>query len=146
MKIAGSILIILSSITVSFFYERKLKEQIWILKKIADFFNYVKQQIDYFSFPLNEIYKKYEQIDNHITSIISGEKLDCLSEDMNTAIFDIMSTLGKGFKNEQIKSLEYINICLDNEIKKHEREYSQKVKVFRAMALFVGCCTVILLV
>ena len=74
------------------------------------------------------------------------KKVDCLSDEINSNILNLMSVLGKGFKGEQIKNLEYVNVCLDKEIKKYEKEYNQKVKVFRAMALFVGCCTVILLV
>ena len=146
MKIAGSILIILSSITVTFFYEKRLKEQINTLKLLFDFFEYVKNQIEYFSLPLNDIYSKYTSSNSCISDIINGKKVDCLSDEINSNILNLMSVLGKGFKGEQIKNLEYVNVCLDKEIKKYEKEYNQKVKVFRAMALFVGCCTVILLV
>ncbi len=146
MKIVGSILIILSSITVTFFYEKKLKEQINTLKLFIEFFEHVKNQIEYFSLPLNEIYDKYTSSNSCILDIIHGKRIECLDEEINNDILNLMSLLGKGLKGEQIKNLEYINICLDKEIKQYEKEYNQKVKVFRAMALFIGCCTVILLV
>ena len=146
MKIAGSVLIIISAITVTFIYEKRLKEQISTLKNIIDFFEYVKNQIEYFSLPLNEIYSKYETTNSYISDLIIKRKINCFSQELNSDISNIVAELGKGFKDEQINSLNYILTCLDKEIKKYEKEYSQKVKVFRAIALFIGCCTVILLV
>ena len=56
MKIIGSFLIIISSIIASYIYEKQQKEKIESLKNLDKFIIYIKQQIEYFNYPLDIIY------------------------------------------------------------------------------------------
>ena len=146
MKIIGSVLIIFSSVTVSFYYEKHLKEQIKSLKAILDFVEYIKNQIQFFSLPLNDIYARYGSDNPYINKLKRGETVEGLDTETQDELYNCFSALGRGFKDEQIQRLEYTNFKIKAKIETFEKEYSQKNKVFRAIAIFIGCCTVILLV
>lgn len=146
MKIIGSILIIISSIIASYFYEKRLKHQLYQLKEIDQFTIFIKTQIEYFSLSLNEIYTKFNSKSEIIDKLISKKELNSFDEQIEDELFNTFRTLGNGFKEEQIKKLEYLHTFLDKKINEIEENYAQKTKVFRAMSIFIGCCTVILLV
>lgn len=146
MKILGSLLIIFASILTSFFYEKRLKNQLEQLKDISKFIEYVKNQIEFFSLSLHEIYKKYNSNNKAIDKLISKEALDLFDKQIEDELNSTFSNLGSGFKKEQIKKLEYLDKYINEKIKEFNENYIQKTKVFRAMSLFLGCCVVILLV
>ncbi len=146
MKILGSLLIIISSIIASYLYEKQLKNQLLQFKEIERFVFFIKTQIEYFSLSLNEIYAKFNSKSELIDKLISKEKLYSFDEQTEDELKNAFENLGNGFKEEQIKNLEYLHAFLGNKIKETNENYAKKTKVFRAMSIFIGCCTVILLV
>ena len=146
MKIIGSIFIITSSIIASYFYEKRLKNQIFQLKEINQFVFFIKIQIEHFSLSLKEIYTKFNSKNEIIGKIISKENLNLFDEQLEDELSIIFEKLGSGFKEEQINNLEYLQTILDKKIKENDENYAKKTKVFRAMSVFLGCCAVILLV
>ena len=145
MKILGGLLIIITSIIVSHTYDNRQKERIRALKEISDFISFTKMQIEYFSSPLKEIYAKYNKKSIYVDRLINKETLEILDKDTMDELSSIISSLGKGYKDEQIKHLDYLRTKLTSKIAECEGNYQQKTRVFRALSLFVGSCIVILL-
>ena len=81
-----------------------------------------------------------------VISLKKGEEPLIFPNEVRTLINDCFLQLGKSYKDEQIKNLDYTIEQLKEEIEQEEKDFSQKIKVFRAIALFIGCSTVILLV
>lgn len=143
MKTIGSFLIIISSIIASHYYERQQKIKIESLKDFKKFIQHIKHQIEYFSYPLDVIYEKYKKISENTLLLITEPTFD---SELNKEISFCFSKLGKGYKSEQIKNLEYLQSKIDENLKLYESKFNEKISVFRAISLFVGCCTAILLV
>ena len=61
MKLFGSIMIILASIISSALYEKKLKQEINDIEELIRFTGYIKNQIEYFSLPVDKIFKNYNK-------------------------------------------------------------------------------------
>ena len=146
MKIVGSLFIILASIAVSYQYEVTQRQKMHNLKSICHFIEYVKTQIELFSLPLHIIYEKYKDKTDCINALISKETFSYFNSSIDKELSECFSLLGKSYKNEQLKTLEFVIEITKNELNKLEKEYIQKTKVFRAIALFIGCSAVILLV
>ena len=146
MKIAGSFFIIIASIVASYQYERYKQNEISCLKEIVDFLEFVKNQIYYFSLPLNRIYDEYTGKTDTVNKLISltGDTATLLP--MGDELLSCISMLGNGYKDEEIKALDYTIELINKEINTMQDVYKQKIKVFRAMSLFAGCCAIIMLV
>lgn len=146
IKIIGSFLIIFTSVAISYFYDKNQKDKQQALQEICDFIEYIKLQIKLFVIPLEKIYEQYESKSQHICALISDGCVKGFSEKIDKELNKCFKSLGKGYKDEQIKNLECAYIETKEELEKLKKEYSQKTKVFRAMAIFIGCSIVILLV
>ncbi len=148
MKMIGSVLILLSSILCSFYYEKRLKNRISKCEELISFISYIKSQIEYFSYPIDVIYDKYEQKTEFIMEIISGQTISDKIFDAYTRknISNFFSQIGKGFKKEQITLCSFLIEELSNQLLKYKSDYPSNVKVFRSMSLFFGISTIILLI
>ena len=146
MKLFGSVLIIIASITISYYYEKQQREKILLLKSVLNFIDYIKDQISYFSRPIDEIYQKYKYQNESLYGLIHGEISFPFSKNILDELRDCFSGLGQGYKEEEIKKLEYVSKKVSEEALILEKELAQRVRVFRAISIFVGCSVVILLV
>ncbi len=145
MKILGGLLIILTSIVLSHAYDKRQKEQLTALKEIYDFVSFMKSQIEYFALPLDVIYKKFNKDSCYIDSFMQGKEIEIFDVSVRTELVKATLNLGKGYKHEQLKELDYLCFYLNKIIAECESNYKQKTKVFRAISLFTGSCVVILL-
>lgn len=146
MKITGSVLIIIASVAVAFYYENKQKNNLIMLTSVYNFLEFIKNQIEFFSLPLNLIYEKYQPKNDCILSLIGGEVPKIFSQNIQDKLADCFLQLGKGYKTEQIDKLNYTISQIEKEINTMQRENTKKIKIFRAISLFIGCSIVILLV
>ena len=146
MKIIGSFLIIFVSVASSYYYERYQKEKQRALCSICDFLDFIKGQIEHFSTPLNKIFELYQNKNSYTVSLIEHKQIKCVSEATGDTLTKCFYTLGKGYKDEQIKTLDYTVNKVKTELSYLEKDYKQKTKVFRALAIFISCSVVILLV
>ena len=146
MKVIGSILIITCSVIISYFYEKNKKEEICALQELYRFFDYVKNQIYCFSCPLSDIYKGYKTDCLCVNELIVKQKIFIYNEDISKTINSCFSNLGKGYKQEQLKSLDYLLNELTKSKSDAENAFTQKAKVFKSISFFIACCIVILLV
>ena len=116
------------------------------MKQIKDFVSYIKIQIELFSLPLSEIFSKYKHSNDLIEELIETKQVAAFSKQTRDELFSCFSVLGTGFKDEQLSRLTYLITFLDKTVTESEKDYPQKIKVNRALSLFVGCSTVILLI
>ena len=145
MKIIGAILIFLVSIIVSSNYEKRKKQEIVDLKAMVSLLQFIKNQIEYFSLPISEILAKYSTDNECVKEFVDTGYLSFSDKNIQDELIKCFTQLGKGFKEEQISLLNY-NIELTNKtIKSNEESNPQKIKVYRAMSLFISSCVVILL-
>jgi len=149
MKLFGSIMIILASIISSALYEKKLKQEINDIEELIRFTGYIKNQIEYFSLPVDKIFKNYNksQFINHLIA----NKQSCLSDNIpnknieyETKLF--LNNLGKGFKKEQLALCNYFIQKLESAKNELQTEFSKKTKIYRSLSLFAGIACVILIV
>ena len=149
MKIAGAIFILCASVASSYFYEKREKEKIKKANKLAEFIRYIRAQISYFSLPVDMIFKAYKSDDTLTGDIISG-KLSSLDsffdKDTSDVIKDFFSSLGNGYKDEQLALCDFTMSAIEDFTDKMNKEFSGKVRVFRSMAIFTGVCLIILLI
>lgn len=146
MKIIGSILILISAVTISYYYERWQRQSINNQKNICKFLEFIKNQIEFFSMPLLNIYEKYKDKNDCINLLINGKFEEITPSYVQNELKDCFSQLGTSYKDEQIKILNCTIENFKDKIKSSEKNYEQKIKVFRAISLFIGCSAVILLV
>lgn len=148
MKIIGSILIFLSSLLCTYYYEKSLKTKISHLEDIIAFISYAKSKIEYFSLPINQIYEKYESKSKLINNLINSKSAEGADFDKESKkiVSEFFGALGNGFKKEQIALCEYTNDVLSSNLAKSKEEYPKKIKIFRSLALFTGISLIILLV
>ena len=136
----------LASIISAYSFEAKKKKEINTLKMIINFSNYVKNQIDLFSLPLNQIYTKQNFNNETIRELISNHTVNLNDKSISDELYECYSTLGNGYKGEQLKNLDKLTNFLEKKTKHLEINYPQSIKVYRAISLFVGSCAIILLV
>lgn len=148
MKIIGCVLIFLSSILCSYYYERYLKIKISKLEELILFVSYIKSKIEYFSIPLSKIYQKYENKTKFIDSLIHNfdYKEIQISKEVDSIICEFFSSLGKGYKQEQIALCNYTTERLNANLSLIKATSPNKIKIFRALSLFIGISIIILLV
>ena len=146
MKILGSILILSASIVSSYLYEKKKRNEILELQEIYKLAMFIKNQISCFSTPIKEIYSKFKTDSALANKIMNGEKIFLYDKEISGKLNDCLLSLGRGYKSEQLKSLEYICAELKMAEKSAKEGYKSKISVFRSVAIFLGCCLIIFLV
>jgi len=148
MKLIGSILIICASVYASCFYEKRLKQSISNHRELIAFIKHIQAQIEYFSKPINQIFIEYKSESTFIKElIIQKEKTDfsAFEPGLRKDLIELFSNLGKGYKKEQLSCCEYCLTVLNSNLDTLKTEFSKKCKVYRSLSLFMGVCTVILL-
>ena len=146
MKILGCVIILIASILCAFKYEKAIKEKVTNIEELINFINYIKNQIEYFSRPLTEIYLSYEKKSKFIEEIIDGAERTDTSSPINKTVSEFFSSIGKGYKKEEIKLCDYTIEQLYTYLTSLKLEMPNKIKVFRSISLFIGVCTIILLI
>lgn len=147
MKIIGASIIIIVSVISAYLYEKRVKCKAKNIEEIIAFINHIKSQIEYFSRPLNEIYVLYEEKSDYIYSLIKNNgKGASVSRETDSLIEEFFSSLGKGYKKEEIALCNYTTERLFTTLTHLKLEMPNKIKIFRSISLFVGVCVIILLV
>lgn len=144
MKILGGLLILLSSIVCTYYYESHLKDKVNKYNELISFISHISNQIEYFSCPLEQIYEKYTKKTPFISSLII--KKCSFDKKVDKLVINFFHTIGQGFKKEQLKLCSYTINELESSLSSLKLLLPNKIKVFRSMSLFVGICTIILVV
>lgn len=149
IKILGSILILFASIYACIAYEKREKSKLSALNTTIEFIKHIKAQIEYFSTPINKIFATYEH-SSEVTKKLAKKDINDSQSDFDKESFKVVSnffsSLGRGVKSEQLSLCTYTINELEKISEKNMADYPNKIKVFRAMALFCGICAIILLI
>ena len=149
IKILGCILILSASICACVFYESSEKSKLNAIKEINDFIKHIRSQIEYFCTPLDKIYTEFEH-KTEIISCLANKGALAIKDYLDATDFELINTLfselGKSVKSEQIALCSYTSKELEESFEKKKSELPNKIKAFRAIALFCGFCAVILII
>ena len=149
MKLVGCILIVISSIYASHIYEKSLKKAIKNTSDLYSLIIHIKAQIEYFALPISKIFSDYTSENEAIIDILTKKEnadLSYLSEQTMETTYSLLSELGKGFKKEQVALCEHTASVINDYKEYLNSELSKKIKISRSFCLFIGACTIILLV
>lgn len=149
MKIIGCIFIVISSIYSSYLYEKHLKKKIQDAGELYELIIHIKSQIEYFAKPIKDIFNEYNTENEAIKDVLTNKEnsnLSFLEGNTREASLSLLSELGKGYKKEQISLCEYTASSLLEYRRSLISDYSRRVRVSRSICLFMGACTIILLV
>lgn len=141
-------MVFVSSLLCSHFYEKRLKKKAECLEELILFINFIKNKIEYFSTPIEKIFLEFSTKNEFIVGLIQNKSADLSLFDNETRnqIISFINNVGNGFKKEQIAFCEY-NIALFSQLlTKIKSESPNKIKIFRAISLFVGISAIILLI
>ncbi len=154
LKLIGSILILCASVSACYFYEKNEKRKIYLCERYCELIKFIKSQIQYFSTPIDKILSSYKtQLalnEEEFSEYIELSKLkECLrwsDKEEKTILEPFFLSLGKGQKAEEISLCSYTVTELEKITEKKKADYRNKIKSFRAIAMFIGACAVILLI
>lgn len=149
IKLVGSLLIICASLYASHLYDKKLKLSAENTRALSELIQYIKGQIEFFSKPLPKILSSYKTNNSFIADVISNKEnanLSLIDKNVQNDVHILLSSLGKGFKTEQINLCNYTIDVLNNSYDKSSQEFVKKSKICRSLSLFISVCMVILLV
>lgn len=147
IKFVGCLLILLSSVAIGYYFEKNYKDKILFLQEIIDLINYTKNQIEFFSTPINEIYSIFQNKSKRITDIIAGN-LNVINESFRNQeyLLNYFNEIGKGYKSEQIKLCDYTINEAKKDLNDFKLDLPKRIKIIRSLSLFIGASIVILLV
>ena len=146
MKIIGGLLIVLATVASIYYYERRLRFLLSELKEIKKFIEFISTRIEHLSLSLKDIYSLYEMKSKVLRSLVQKERISSFGKETEDELYSCFYSLGTGFKSDEINRLEILKTHLEKKISEFEKTYKEKVRVFRAVAFFVGLSIVILLI
>jgi stage III sporulation protein AB len=140
---------------MSYRYSDAQKKRLKNLDSLIDLVRYIRTQIDCFMLPVDKIILDYTAGDNSSSDIASelkkdsfaksAEKLkDIIGGEEYEAIASLSKSLGKGYRDEQLK---LCGICLDSLesiYQKHKSDMQGKIKTYRAFCLLGSIMIIIL--
>ena len=144
MKVFGCFLVLISSVCCAYFYEKSLKASLLKYAEIIEFIKYTKSQIEYFSTPIDKIFTSFES--KYINEAIKSKSASRNLIKDYARLNEFFSTIGKGYKKEESDLCDYYISYFQDEYSKIANELPIKIKVSRAMSLFIGATLIIFLV
>ncbi|MBQ8738029.1 MAG: hypothetical protein IJZ04_00890 [Clostridia bacterium] len=154
LKLIGSILILCASVSACYFYEKNEMRKIHLCERYCELIKFIKSQIQYFSTPIDKIFSSYKAqlalSEDEFTEYMELPKLrnslKWNDKEEKAILEPFFSSLGKGLKAEEVSLCSYTVTELEKITEKKKADYPSKIKSFRAIAMFVGACAVILLI
>ncbi len=156
MKIFGLSLIFVCSVGIGVYISRIQKKVLEQAKEILDFMIYIKQQIEYFNMPLNEIYSSFEnqnQIFSSLVNEISANGWNISLKNKNNIILpdncisilnNFGNMLGKSEKKDQLQKCNYYIREFELEYEKLKQNIPQKTKASFALSIYIGLMIIII--
>lgn len=130
-----------------FSFRTREQEAMSNLRDYIKLIEHVSLQIGYFSHPLGKILKSYgsplgDAIDE-MQSILQKNRL--LLSDEIQALYEWASSIGNGYKDEQLKLCAYTKEKLERFLSMREKDYPTKAKTNSALTLLGGATLIVLL-
>ena len=145
MKFIGIALIIAATVICSYTYENQCKKRLICLKDIYDYVYYVKLKIRHLNLTVEEIFEKYEK--KEIIKLYLTESFDKLKDTGEKELInDFFSSLGQGYKQEQLELCDYTLDGISKKISDLEKSSPTQIKIFRTFSLFICASIIIFLI
>lgn len=130
-----------------FSFRTREQEAMSNLRDYVKLIDHVSLQIGYFSHPIGKILKAYgsplgETIDE-IQSVLQDNHL--LQSEEIQALLEWASSIGNGYKNEQMNLCAYTKEKMERYLSMREKEYPAKAKTNSALTLLGGATLIVLL-
>lgn len=156
IKYAGLTAIIALSLYIAYSIKKYAENRIRFNCAMLEFITYIKNQIEYFCTPTEDIIESYSEgflfecgflgdlCGNDWKKAIENSKY--IDENSKNIIFGFSNKLGRSAKEEQISNCEYAISALDKQIDLCRAEVIGKYKAYSSLALICGFMIVILLI
>ncbi len=155
-KYAGITAIIALALYIAWSIKKFGENRIRFNCAMLDFITYIKNQIEFFCTPTEEIIDSYSEgflFDCGFLGDIEGndwtravEKSKYIDDNSKNIIFGFSKKLGKTTKEEQISNCEYAIAALDKQIDSCRADVIGKYKAYSSLAVICGFMIVILLI
>lgn len=155
MKTAGSLFLFISSLMMSYRYSDSQKSRLKNLEYLIGLVRYIRTQIDCFMLPVDKIISDYTSDDNsQIASELKKSSFPKSAENLKNilgieeyeVILNLSKSLGRGYRDEQLKLCEICIDSLDSIHEKHKADMQSKIKTYRAFCLLGSVMIIILFI
>ena len=158
IKILGLLVVFLSSTAVGIYTSNKVKNQLKQQQEVINFLVYIKNQIEFFNSPINDIYTSFDSKDNRVSSLaknlcnkgwsLKNDDIAALSVTEKTKTYLVLfgEKLGKSNKTEQLSHCEYYLRIINDEYKLCEKNAPQKSKMSIVLGIYAGIMLIILFI
>jgi stage III sporulation protein AB len=156
LKIAGLSLVLICSVGIGFYTSHLQKSVLEQTKNMLDFMYYIKQQIEYFNTPLDDIYSSFDN-QNQLFSLLvkdistNGWKIAVrnqnklyIPKNFLSIIDNFGNTLGKTGRKDQLEKCDYYIKEFEQEYENLKQTTPQKTKTSIALCFYVGLMIIIL--
>lgn len=140
---------------MSYRYSDSQKSRLKNLEVLIDLVRYIQTQIDCFMLPVDKIILEYTSANNsQISEALKKSKLSESCENLKPiidkeeyeAFLSLSKSLGRGYRDEQIKLCEICLNSLKDIYEKHKSDMQSKIKTNRAFYLLGSVMIVILFI
>ena len=154
VKLAGAVMIIISCLTTARTLTSLEKEKSDQLDSFIALIRYIRNRIDCYSIPIDKIFAECpDDIFDHLGGKEAGMSFDGLlsrknvtvSEDARGILEEFSKTLGKNYRERQIKLCDGAISSLESLRDGEKKKYNAKKKTVNALCLAAGGMVILLL-
>lgn len=156
LKMAGLSLVLICSVGIGFYTSRLQKTALEQAKNMLDFMYYIKQQIEFFNTPLNDIYSSFSNQNQLFSSLVKDISTNgwniavrnqnelYIPKNFLSIINEFGNVLGKTERKDQLEKCDYYIKEFEQKYKELEQKTPQKTKTTLALCFYVGLMIIIL--
>lgn len=156
LKYAGLSAIIALALYIAIYIKKYGENKLSFYSAMLDFVNHIKNQIEYFCTPTEEIINSYSDgflFECGFLGEIEGsdwksaiDKSKYIDDESKGILSIFSKKLGKSAKEEQIANCDYTIMALDKKIQTCKEDVIGKYKAYSSLAVVCGFMIVILLI
>ena len=149
-KIIGSLCLLISSLFTAFLMVEREKKKRAQLRRFIDLIRYIQRSIEAFNLPLGEIIKRVDTVLVSDCEISAGDFIKpkselLVSEKDEKSIKEFFSSIGKGYRDEQIKLCSYYVDELEDSLSQTEADFPKKRRLTYTLSICAALGAIILM-
>lgn len=155
-KYIGICMVIGISLYASYCIKRQGENRIQCYSAICDMIEYIKNQIEYFCTPTEDLMRTYSneflEKSGFIRDLerndwsVAIENNKYIDEHSKTVLEDFSRKLGKSSKEQQIANCEYAIAALSKKYEVCKDEIPKRIKAYSTLAVIVGFMIIIMVI
>ena len=150
MKLAGAVIIILSSLMTGIYMTENIKAKIKICRELVDLANYILPEIKLKQTSAFDLFEssKFKNLDyvGQDMLIFEQSAKTPLSQEENRSIGSFFYSLGKYDVDNQIKQIEFFKEYMSSSLRKYEEMYKSKAKIYLSLGFSFGIVITLVLI